>query len=54
MPASLIVLGFAEGERNIAIFDHMLNLSPHYAPFALASGYLFVTLLKTRGTRVSY
>lgn len=29
MPASLIVLGFAKGERNIAVFDHMLNLPPH-------------------------
>lgn len=30
MPASLVVPGFAKGEGDVAIFDHMLNLSPHY------------------------
>lgn len=30
MPASLVVLRFAESEGNVAIFDHMLNLPPHY------------------------
>lgn len=30
MPASLIVFGLAPGERDIAIFDHVLDLSSHY------------------------
>ena len=30
MPASLIVFRLAECEGNIAVFDHMLDLPPHY------------------------
>ena len=27
----LVVLGLAEGERNVAVLDHMLDLSSHYS-----------------------
>ena len=30
MPTSLIVFRLAKGEGNVAVFDHMLDLSPHY------------------------
>lgn len=29
MPAPLVVSGLAEGERDIAVFDHVLDLSSH-------------------------
>ena len=29
MPAPLVVSGFAEGEGYVAVFDHVLDLSPH-------------------------
>lgn len=30
MPTSLVVFRLAEGEGNVAVFDHMLDLPPHY------------------------
>lgn len=30
MPTSLIVFRLAESEGNVAVFDHMLDLPPHY------------------------
>jgi hypothetical protein len=27
---SLVVFGLAKGERHISVFDHVLNLSPHF------------------------
>ena len=30
MTTSLIVLRLAKSEGNVAVFDHMLDLSPHY------------------------
>ena len=30
VPTSLIVSRFAESERNVAVFDHVLNLPSHY------------------------
>ena len=30
MPASLVVLGLAEGEGDVAVFDHVLDLSSHW------------------------
>lgn len=44
MPASLIVLGLAPGERNIAIFDHVLDLSSHYD--LLARKWINIKLLR--------
>lgn len=35
MPTSLVVFRLAESEGNIAVFDHMLDLSPHYMRSAL-------------------
>ena len=36
MPTSLVVFRLAESEGNVAIFDHMLNLPPHYTQAAIS------------------
>ena len=38
MPSSLVVFGLAESEGDVAVFDHMLDLPPHYrqSSFSLA------------------
>lgn len=41
MPASLIVFGFAPREGDVTVFDHVLDLSPHYLPSAQSSMYGF-------------
>ena len=50
VPTSLIVFRLAKSEGNVAVFDHMLDLSPHYRQSSVRLAHTSEGVVLTRQT----